>query len=121
MIQEGLRKTLCKKLRADFSFVGFRVGSQPLPLTGVSRALRTRNAEKAYNLLGPLQGSFGPFGHEIPKKSKKGGLSALGSKKIEKKSKKVKNESNTTFFGFFFQPSFPHLFKTFFRISFTLL
>ena len=43
-----------------------------------------------YNLLGPLQGSFGPFGPEIPKKSKKScrGLSAPGSKKVEKKLKK---------------------------------
>ena len=45
---------------------------------------------KVCDLLGPLQESFGPFGPEIPKKSKKGsrGLSAPGSKKVEKKSKK---------------------------------
>ena len=42
------------------------------------------------NLLGPLQESFGPFGSEIPKTSKKRfpGLSAPGSKNVEKKAQK---------------------------------
>ena len=52
------------------------------------------------NLLGPLQESSGPFGPGIKKIKRKNsqGLSSPGSKRIFKKSKRVKNESTTTFF-----------------------
>ena len=79
-----------------------------------SRSSRKKKAHKHYNLLGPLQGSFGPFGPEIPKKSKKScwGLSAPGSKKVEKKSKKVEKVEKRLFLTRFWP--FFDFFSTFF-------
>ena len=67
-----------------------------------------KNLHKICDLLGPLQESFGPFGPEIPKKSKKrfpGPLSPevkKGWKKSKKGRKRVKNNLFSTSFRLFF-------------------
>ena len=54
-----------------------------------------------YNLLAPLQGSFGPFGPEIPKKSKKfPGPLGPGVKKVEKCRKRLKDRKKVVFDSF---------------------